>query len=51
MALMTLGLASVGCGAITYGVSQWSGPAGWVSFGCCCLLFAAWPFLRMRWFD
>lgn len=49
--LVMLGFVLIGCGTITYGVSQWSGPGGWVTFGCCCLLAAFWPFLRGRLFE
>lgn len=48
---ITLGSAVIGCSAIVYGVSRWSGPAAWVTFGTCCLLVALWPFLRSRWFE
>lgn len=43
--------AVIGCGAVVFGVSQWSGPGGWVAFGIFCILIALWPLLRTQWFE
>lgn len=48
--LIMLVLAVLGFGSATYGIAQWSRPAGWVAFGGCCLVAAVWPFLREKWF-
>jgi hypothetical protein len=48
MELLILLFATTGFASIIYGVSQLSTPAGWITFGCCCLLLAGWPFIRER---